>query len=141
MTMMTQNPSTATRRFCLGLSLAVVLMIIAPALGWAAGEGVGDVGEALEGQTLASFGLMHGVAIVLGIGFTIAGLIKLKDWAEDSSRNPLQSALVRLAVGACLVALPWIINISKESLGTPTEGGGYGGKLVESNKKGVEVFK
>ncbi len=46
---------------------------------------------------------------VMGIGFTIAGLIKMRDYVDNPSQAFMKDALIRLAVGACLLLLPWVI--------------------------------
>ena len=52
----------------------------------------------------------------MGVGFTIAGLFKLKEYVDDPTSGNMKNALIRLAVGAMLILLPFVISTSATTM-------------------------
>ncbi len=52
------------------------------------------------------------MAYICGVFFAATGLLRLKDWINDSSRNPLNPALFRLATAALMIAFPHILLVA-----------------------------
>mgnify|MGYP005846529323 CR=1 FL=1 len=78
--------------------------------------GVGHVSEELTKSLWGLPLLMTSAAYIMGIGFIIAGLIKLKQYVDDPDRAFMKDALIRLGVGVGLIFLPWFINIIAGSM-------------------------
>jgi hypothetical protein len=79
--------------------------------------------------------LVVGVAFVVGIFVSILSLLKFKEYAESGGRVKLHTPIALMIIGACMVALPGMINTATETLAlgantgksllsTPTGGGG-----------------
>lgn len=108
------------------------------AAGSAQAQGMPDAGQMFANFSDASVALMNlvvGVAFVAGIFVSILSLLKFKEHAEGGGRVGLKTPIVLMMVGACLVALPGMINTATETLslgsnsGTQllSTGGGAGG--------------
>lgn len=74
-------------------------------------------------QTLAVPRLMAVMGYVGGVFFIAAGLIKLKDWMNDSSRNPINAAIFRFLAGGLMIAFPHILFMTTSSLFAYQDGG------------------
>ncbi len=61
--------------------------------------------------------LFTSAAYIIGIGFVIAGLFKLKEFVDDPSQGDMKNALIRLGVGALMILLPFAIEVSSGTLG------------------------
>ena len=55
---------------------------------------------------------------VVGAGFGMAGVVALKAHSENPGQTPVSKGAGRIAAGAGLVALPWVINTAFNSIGT-----------------------
>lgn len=91
---------------------------------------LGEVAAELSCETGSLPLLFTSVSYVLGVGFTIAGLMKMKEYVDDPDRSFMKDALIRLGVGACLILLPFVIRTSAESFGG-TSGGDFGRQSLE----------
>ncbi len=61
--------------------------------------------------------LFSSISYLTGIGFTIMGLIKMRDYVDNQSQNHMKDALARLGIGAALIALPFAINVAIDTIG------------------------
>lgn len=52
------------------------------------------------------------LAYICGVFFAATGLMRLKDWINDSSRNPLNPAIFRLMTAALMIAFPHILLLA-----------------------------
>ncbi len=77
--------------------------------------------------------LLRSVCYIMGIGFTIAGLLKLKEYVDDPNRSFMKDALIRLGVGAMLIFLPWVIVTSAATFGAE-------GLQTEPGRQDLSVF-
>ena len=78
-------------------------------------EAAADLGETMDTATSninAAIGLLNIVAYVAGIGFGIAGILKLKEYMDKPGQGiGLKEPMGRLLVGAFLIALPTILGL------------------------------
>ena len=84
--------------------------------------GLTDVSTQLQTQLGSLPQLFTSASYVMGVGFTIAGLFKLKEYVDDPTSGNMKNALIRLALGAMLILLPFVINTSAETAGGADEG-------------------
>lgn len=68
----------------------------------------------------------------LGFGFIIAGLIKIRDYVDDPSRNTMVSALIRLGVGSGLIILPFVIRVAANTIGANDGNHNYGRQALNA---------
>jgi hypothetical protein len=80
-------------------------------------KGFAKVTNNFKGQLASIPALMTNAMIVLGIGFTIGGLFKLKSYTEGEA-DDLKAAIIRLFLGALLLAIPFVLSMSQETLGS-----------------------
>lgn len=81
-------------------------------------------------------------AYVIGAFFAATGLIKIKDWINDSDRNPLNPALVRLVTAALLIAFPHVMFIATGTFFTHGTGNNTSVEVDVSTKMGqLSAFK
>lgn len=59
--------------------------------------------------------LIRVVCYIVGIGFGIAGLMKLKEYMDKPGGSPIITPMGRLLVAALLIALPTLLDIILES--------------------------
>ncbi len=83
--------------------------LAAPAL--AEGQGVGGVAETLTSQAEPIRILIATAAFVLGLGIGASGIMKFKQHSENPQAVPLTQPLVRVIVGAMLIALPSVLGV------------------------------
>ena len=86
--------------------------------------------DSLEGLPV----LFTSAAYIIGIGFVIAGLFKLKEFVDDPAQGNMKDALIRLGVGALMILLPFAIELSAGTIGADDgEQVTFGGGQFESN--------
>lgn len=79
-------------------------------------QGLADVSDELQGQLGTIPILFTSASYVMGVGFTIAGLFKLKEYVDDPTSGNMKNALIRLALGATLILLPFVIETSADTV-------------------------
>lgn len=62
-------------------------------------------------------GLLTALAYLLGLGFGVWGIIKIKDHVEVPTQNPLREGVIRLAAGGAFFALPMIFEAMANTIG------------------------
>lgn len=104
---------TITLRKAAGLSVATALAITAMAIpALAEGQGIGGVSQTLTDQISGPVRLLIATAaFVLGLGVGASGLMKFKQHSENPQAVPLTQPLVRVIVGAMLIALPSVLGV------------------------------
>ena len=81
-------------------------------------QNVGTVFQTITAGNLAFIPLViTALSYITGIGFTIMGLIKMRDFVDDPSQNFMKDALVRLGIGALLILLPFAIRVAANTVG------------------------
>lgn len=93
-----------------------LLLFINPALAQDALD-VGDVMGSVTTNTGPIPTLLTSLSYVTGVGFTIMGLIKMRDYVDNPSQNYMKDALARLGIGAALILLPFVINVAANTIG------------------------
>lgn len=79
-------------------------------------NGISDVSTELQTQLGSLPQLFTSASYVMGVGFTIAGLFKLKEYVDDPTSGNMKNALIRLALGALLILLPFVIQTSAQTV-------------------------
>lgn len=101
-----------------GLAAGVTTALMSA--GSAEAGGLAEVSGTLQTQLGSIPQLFTSASYVMGVGFTIAGLFKLKEYVDDPSGSAMKDALIRLALGALLILLPFVINTSANTVGAET---------------------
>lgn len=63
------------------------------------------------------------LAYVIGTFFVATGLVKLKDWINDSNKNSLNPAIFRIVVASLLYVFPHVLVMINTSLFGSQKGG------------------
>lgn len=82
-----------------------------------AGVNVGTVMDNVTTNTGTIPTLFTSLSYVTGVGFTIMGLIKMRDYVDNPSQNFMKDALARLGIGAALILLPFAITVAAGTIG------------------------
>ncbi len=107
---MSKKLSTLKYGFAAGLTTSLITISQSQA-------GLGQVSKDIQGQLGEIPSLFTSAAYIMGVGFTIAGLFKLKEYVDDPSSGNMKNALIRLAVGALLILIPFVITTSSDTMG------------------------
>ncbi len=62
-------------------------------------------------------GLLTAVSYMMGMVFSVLGILKIKDHVENPSQTPLKDGAIRLAVGGGLFTIPIITEAMTNLLG------------------------
>jgi hypothetical protein len=79
--------------------------------------GVGQ-GAFATGELAFAPGFAYGIAYVAGTLFAFAGILKLKQHAENPAQTPMSHGLARLIAGGALLSMPTITNLIQGTLAT-----------------------
>jgi hypothetical protein len=74
-------------------------------------------------------GFLAAISYMMGMIFSVLGILKIKDHVENPSQTPLKDGAIRLAVGGGLFAIPIITDAMTNLIGD-----GDGAKAAELNK-------
>jgi len=97
--------------------LALLSLLVAPfAIAGTASSGLSGVAEQVESQIRSIANLLVIVSYVAGVGFALGGVIKFKSHRDNPTQVPLSAPIVLLAVGACLLFLPNILEIAGQTV-------------------------
>jgi intracellular multiplication protein IcmD len=110
-----------------GVVLPVFFTTFASELAWAAGAttGLSAVATTVQAQLTTVATLLVYVAYIAGIAFALTGILKFKAHKDAPQQVKLSEPIVLLAVSACLLFLPSVLNIAGGTLfGTSATGGG-----------------
>ena len=87
---------------------------------WAQNNGPANVGTVMN-SVIFNMGfipaLTSSISYITGIGFTIMGLIKMRDYVDNPSQNFMKDALARLLIGAALILLPFAVQVAAGTIG------------------------
>lgn len=93
---------------------------------------LGEVAAELSCESGSLPILFTSTSYVLGVGFTIAGLLKMKEYVDNPSQSFMKDALIRLGVGSMLILLPFVIETSALT---------FGGEDTQAfDRQSLEVF-
>ena len=63
-------------------------------------------------------GLLTAISYMMGMVFSVLGILKIKDHVENPSQTPLKDGAIRLAVGGGLFTIPIITEAMTNLLGS-----------------------
>lgn len=63
-------------------------------------------------------GFITALSYMMGLIFSVLGILKIKDHVENPGQHPLAHGATRLAVGGALFALPVITNAMQDLIGS-----------------------
>jgi hypothetical protein len=66
-------------------------------------------------------GLLSAAAYLMGIILAFGGILKVKEHVEDP-KTSLREAMIRFVIGGCMFALPTIMTVATNTIGTQTSG-------------------
>jgi hypothetical protein len=113
----------------LGLSVLGISALMVPTAAQAQGQGVGQVGRNISNNFTDLGNLLMNGALLGGVFFSGAGLMKLKAAADDGGQRVKYSeGLWRLGVGGSLTALPFVTSAMRG-----TVDGGMTGSTVSNS--------
>lgn len=95
------------------LALLTAIALSSPA---DAAQSIGQIAGRINSDITQLPTLIGTFAMIAGIVLAAAGLFKLKQWGEDSQRNPLKPAAIMLVAGAGLVAVPAVLGVGVMSI-------------------------
>lgn len=101
----------------LATKLLVLAAIVAPSIVWA--ENYNDIKSISQGLSVQIHSLkmlLLQVALICGIGFSLAGMVKFKAHKDNPTQVALSVPVTLLLIGAGLVFLPNIIDASGRSI-------------------------
>ncbi len=88
-----------------------------------AGTGVGngsfnDIGQQIIGGISNLPGLLTGLAYMMGLLFSVLGVLKIKDHVENPTQTQLKDGAVRLAAGGALFLIPVVTTAMQDLINT-----------------------
>ena len=102
-----------------GAALAAVVPVAAMAQ---TAQTAGDAAKTVTKQ-LTSFGdLATGAAFLMGIGFGIMALVKIKAYGDDPRSNKIHTPIILMVVAAGLIGLPAFLSMTSKSVGLKPDG-------------------
>jgi hypothetical protein len=127
----------------LALGVVIAALFFYPDMAFAQNERAKTLGDSINlvYDTLVPLQTFLSVlSYILGVFFSITGLMMLRDHVDDSSRNPISPALLRVAAAAFFIFSPSAINLLVASI---SGSGGLGDNellFVQDNVKLVGDF-
>jgi hypothetical protein len=91
-----------------------------------AGPTVGSMATNIAANVWQFTDAISTAAVVVGTGFGMAGVYKLKQHAESPGNVSINAGLGRIAAGAGLIGLPFVINSTFNTLGVSDQATGTG---------------
>lgn len=102
-------------------------LILVPTKGHA---GVNDL-ESLTQQVGTQTGniptFINIICYIFGVALVALGIVKLKQHIEQPAQAPLKDGIARIAFGALLLALPFVLQLALNTMTGQTGGGTAGG--------------
>lgn len=97
--------------------MTLVTVIFTPALCFAAeAMSLGEIATNVTSSMGAVAKLITAISYVVGIGFAMMGLFKLKAHKDNPVQVPLSQAFVLILISACLVFLPSLISTTGKTV-------------------------
>lgn len=90
------------------------------------GQATRDITTNLFNATGEAPRLIQAAAYLGGLGFAIAGLLKLKAHVDNPGQEKLGPALGRIATGGAFLALPAVLNAMIDNIGDGETGANFG---------------
>jgi len=68
--------------------------------------------------------LLSAICYMFGILLGILGILKIKDHVENPGQTPLKDGAIRVAIAACLLGLPIVLEALQDMINTGDAGAG-----------------
>lgn len=111
-------------RFLTLFFLFSTTLMLAVAMPWAdafaSATTVGTQAKQIAGQVAVMPRFIAVICYVIGVFFSVRGLLALKGFIEKSDDTPITKPLALASVGALLIALPYIVDLMVHSLNMQT---------------------
>lgn len=79
-------------------------------------SGIGSVANQIQSQFSAMTFMLTSASYMIGLGFLVSGIFKLKANKDNPQQNPMSTAIMHLTTGALLVYLPNLVTTAGGSL-------------------------
>ncbi len=86
----------------------------------AAGGTFNDIGKSIVTNIASLPGLLTALSYMMGLIFSVLGILKIKDHVENPTQAQLKDGAIRLAVGGALFLLPVVTTAMQNLIGTDT---------------------
>ncbi|MEW5423985.1 hypothetical protein [Amorphus sp. 3PC139-8] len=96
------------------LGAAVAMVLTAPTVAMAQNQTLGDIAKNIQSNTLGPVSdAIAGTSFLLGVVFAILGTMKFRAHSQNPNdpNAKLSSAIVMVAVAACLIAIPEVLGV------------------------------
>ena len=80
--------------------------------------GFNDIAAKIVGGISGLPGLLTALAYMMGLLFSVLGVLKIKDHVENPTQNQLKDGAIRLAVGGALFLIPVVTSAMQELVNT-----------------------
>ncbi len=97
-----------TKKCLTATCLSFLIANVATAAGNA--QSLSSIAKNVQGNILSIVTLLIVIAYVAGVGFALAGILQFKAHKENPAQVPLSKPIVLIAVAACLLFLPTIMQ-------------------------------
>lgn len=108
--------ATTGAAFTLG-TIASVDANATPAAG-SNSTGFNAIGESVITGISSLPGLLTGLAYMMGLLFSVLGVLKIKDHVENPTQTHLKEGAIRLAAGGALFLVPVVTNAMQDLIST-----------------------
>lgn len=116
------------------LSVAVALFLCGADAFAGQETGIGGVAKNLQGSFSNLARLISSLAWVGGAGFTVGAILKFKQHKDNPTQIPIGTPIALLLVGASLLFLPTILEVTGASLFKDAKVGGATGYIRTGNQ-------
>ncbi|MCT4575042.1 MAG: hypothetical protein N4A43_02175 [Alphaproteobacteria bacterium] len=89
----------------------LLFMLLHPELSFAQVDTLGEMLERVSDQLGSTGGLFRISCYIAGLGFTMSGIMKIKEHASMGGKMSTKDVVSRLCAGAFFIYLPALINV------------------------------
>lgn len=82
------------------------------------GKSFNDIGSAIVSGISDLPGLLTALSYMMGLLFSVLGILKIKDHVENPTQTPLKEGAIRLAVGGSLFLIPVVTSAMQNLVDT-----------------------
>lgn len=98
--------------------------------------GFNDVAKNIVGGISGLPGLLTALSYMMGLMFSVLGVLKIKDHVENPTQTQLKDGAIRLAVGGSLFAIPVVTSAMQDLVAN-----GDSGNAINAAKVNKVVFE
>jgi hypothetical protein len=111
--------STINRSFAaMGAAFTMGTLFATDAHASAPTGGFNDIANKIVGGISGLPGLLTALAYMMGLLFSVLGVLKIKDHVENPTQTQLKDGAIRLAVGGALFLIPVVTSAMQELVDT-----------------------